>query len=86
MSWSLSTLLVADANTALGTKAIGPVSAELNIGLRQRPVRHEQPDAENGLCEDIQDGVGDDLGIDRSPARTVGDTPNADDRLVTQVA
>ena len=45
---------------------------------------HEQPGAEDGLSQDIENGVGDDLAIDRHPARTVANGPDAGPVSVSQ--
>ena len=41
-------------------------------------MRHEQPGAEDGLRQDVQNGVGDDLAIDRHTAGTITNGPDAD--------
>ena len=37
----------------------------------------EEPEAEDGLGENVKNGIGNDLGVDINLARAVGDTPDA---------
>lgn len=37
----------------------------------------EEPESENGLGKDIEDGVCNDLGVNVDVARSIGDTPDA---------
>lgn len=76
-SRSSTVLVVADADGALGAGAVGPPAADVNVGLRHVGVGEEQPEAEDGLGEHVEDGVCDDLGIDAGNAGAVGNTPNA---------
>lgn len=62
---------------------MSPVAAELDIGLGDLAVGNEQPKAEDGLGEDIENGVEDDLGVDADLASTVGDTPYTEVSLAT---
>jgi hypothetical protein len=39
-------------------------------------VGDEEPDAENGLGEDVENSVGDNLGVDRHLTGSIGDTPD----------
>lgn len=70
-------VVIADTDAALGVEAVGPEAANVDVGLLHVHVGEEEPDAEDGLGEDIENSVGNDLGIDRGLARAVGDTPNA---------
>lgn len=36
----------------------------------------QEPEAEDGLGEDVEDGVGDDLGVDTNVAGAIGNTPD----------
>jgi hypothetical protein len=62
---------------------VSPVAAELDIGLGDLAVGNEQPEAEDRLGEDIENGVKDDLGVDADLAGTIGDTPDTDISLAT---
>lgn len=73
----LGTLVVPDADPPLGAEPVGPVPAEVDVGLADGPVRAQQPGAEDGLGQDVEHGVGDDLGVDRGAAGAVGDAPDA---------
>jgi len=44
--------------------------------LRHRIVSEQEPEAKDGLGENVKDGVCDDLGIDANVARTIGNTPD----------
>ena len=45
-------------------------------------VREEEPESEDGLGEDIEDGVADDLAVDTDVSGSIGNTPDASDMLV----
>jgi len=44
---------------------------------RHSVVSEEEPEAEDGLGEDVEDGVRDDLSIDIGNASSIGNTPDA---------
>lgn len=78
MSGTLRTLVViTNADGTLAAQALRPETADLDVGLRHADVREQEPSAEDGLREDIEDGVGDDLLVDVHVAGAVGDTPDA---------
>lgn len=73
----LSTIIVVtDADGALAAKTLGPESVEVHVGLRHVGVGEEEPQAEDWLGEDVEDGVGNDLGINAGNAGAVGNTPD----------
>ena len=45
--------------------------------LRHGVVGEEEPEAKDGLGEDVKDGIGDDLSVDVDVAGSVSDTPDA---------
>ena len=45
---------------------------------RQAIVGEEQPEAEDGLGKNVKDGVGNNLSIDARNARSISNTPDAD--------
>lgn len=61
----LSTIIVTKTDGTLATQSIRPESTEVNVGLSDLGMGQEQPDAEDGLGEDVQNGVGDNLSINR---------------------
>lgn len=59
MTWMhLRTLVViTDADGALAAQTLRPKAADLDVGLRHADVGEEKPGAEDGLREDVQDGL-----------------------------
>jgi hypothetical protein len=80
----LSTIVLTNTDSTLAAEAVGPEAVKLNIALAHVGVGNKEPGAEDGLCEDIENSVGDDLSIDASLARTVGNTPDTRKALVTR--
>jgi len=73
----LRSLIIADADAALASsKALRPPSSHIDVCLGELPVCHEQPEAKDGLGEDIEDGVCDNLGINTRATGTIGNTPD----------
>ena len=72
----LGTLVVPNADTALGAETLRPVASNLDIGFGDLPVRNEQPEAKDGLGQDIEYSIGDYLRINGSAAGAIGDTPD----------
>jgi hypothetical protein len=72
----LSTIVINETDGALATKAVGPETAKVYVGLGHLRVGDEEPDAKNGLGEDVENSVRDDLGVDRHLTGPVGDTPD----------
>jgi hypothetical protein len=80
----LSTIVLTNTDSTLAAEAVGPEAVKLNIALAHVGVGNKEPGAEDGLSEDIENSVGDDLSIDASLARTVGNTPDTRKALVTR--
>lgn len=78
----LSTLLVVTNTDGALTEAVGPVATNLCGDLGHGLVRDEEPCAEDDLGHDIEDSVGNDLGVNGDLASTVGDTPDTARELV----
>ena len=72
----LSTLLIVTNTYGALTKAVGPVATNVGADLRDALVRDEEPCAKDNLGHDIEDSVGNDLGVNRDLASTIGDTPD----------
>lgn len=79
-------LVVTNADGALVAEALGPEAIELDVGLGHVGVGEKEPEAEDDLGEDVEDGVGDDFSVDRGDARAVGDTPDAGSLLVLRLS
>lgn len=75
-------VIVTDADGALLAEALAPEATELDVGLGDALVGEEEPGAEDGLGEDVEDGVGDDLLVNVHVAGAVGDAPDAGESLV----
>lgn len=76
MSMHLSTVIVAEAESALTVETVSPEATEVNIGLAELGVSDEQPSTEDRLSKNIKDGVGDDLAVDTDTTGTVSKAPN----------
>lgn len=72
----LRTIIVLDADAALAAEALAPEAGDVDVGLRDAGVGDEQPQAEDGLGEDVEDGVGDDLAVDTDGAGAVSKAPD----------
>lgn len=62
---------------------MGPETAEVNVGLWHVLVSQEEPKTEDWLGKDIEDSVGDNLGIDGCAARPISNTPDAKDDFIS---
>ena len=51
--------------------------ARENLRRRNAFVRHQQPEAEDGLGQNIEDGISDNLAVNRDVSGTVTDGPDA---------
>lgn len=77
LGWHLGTLVVvANADSALAAQTVGPEAAKLDVSLGHSPMLNQKPDAEDGLSEDVEDCVSDDLATDVNMAATISDTPD----------
>lgn len=73
----LSTLIViSNTELTLTGKTICPVSAKFDIRLRHVDVSKQQPGTEDWLGQNVQNGIGNDLGINTGFAGSVGNTPD----------
>lgn len=71
-----SSAVILEADSTLTAKTVGPEATELNVGLGHVGVGEEKPQTEDGLGEDVKDGVGNNLGVNRELARAIGDAPD----------
>lgn len=69
-------LIIANADAALVGKTRRPPSTDIEVGLGDLSVGAEENGSKDGLGEDVEDGVGDDLGADADLASSVGNAPN----------
>lgn len=72
----LSTVIVAKADRALASKAVSPEAAKFNVGLWDVGVGQEKPDTEDGLSQNVKNGVGNDLSVNGKVSGAVGNTPD----------
>ena len=67
--------------TSRGLSDMIPVRAsQTNLRGRDAVVGQEKPEAEDWLGQDVQDGIGDDLSVDRHVAGSISDGPDASER------
>lgn len=59
----LSTVVISKANRALASEAVSPEASKLNVGLGNVGVGQEEPNTEDGLGQNVQNSVGDDLSV-----------------------
>lgn len=69
-------VVVTNADGALVAETLAPEATDLNVGLGDALVGEEEPGTEDGLGEDVKDGVGDDLLVNGSVAGAVSNTPD----------
>lgn len=73
----LSTLVViTDTDGTLSASTVGPVATNLGCGLAVLAGGGDDPETENSLGEDIEDGVDDDLGTDLHLPGATSSTPD----------
>ena len=72
----LSTVVVVKAEGTLTVQTVGPEATDLNLALAKLSVGEQQPGAEDGLGQDVEDGVGNDLAINTNTAGAVGKSPD----------
>jgi len=58
---------------------MGPEAVDVQACLRNAIVSEQEPEAKDRLSEDVEDSIGDDLGVDTNGAGSDSDTP--DDRV-----
>ena len=69
-------VVVTNADGALVAETLAPEATDLNVGLGDALVGEKEPGTEDGLGEDVKDGVGNDLLVDGGSAGAVSDTPD----------
>ena len=74
----MALFLVTDADAALGAETLRPVTSQVNVRLGDIAVADEQPKTKNGLGEDVQHKVDDDLGVDIRLAGKRCDAPDTE--------
>ena len=75
----LGTIVITKAKGALAVDAVGPESSQINIGLWDPGVGEEQPNTKDGFGQEVEHGIGDDFGVDRNLASTLGECPDTRD-------
>jgi hypothetical protein len=71
-------VVVTNADGALVAETLTPEATDLNVGLGDALVGEEEPCTEDGLGEDVKDGVGNDLLVNVHVAGAIGDTPDTE--------
>lgn len=71
-----SILVIANADGALSTSTVGPVTSNLGSSVAVLSRSSDDPEAENSLGEDVEDGVDDDLGTDLDLPSATSGTPD----------
>jgi hypothetical protein len=74
-------VVVTDADGALVAETLAPEATDLNVGLGDALVGEEEPCTEDGLGEDVEDGVGNDLLVNVHVAGAISDTPDTRNRV-----
>jgi len=77
-----SLIVVADTDGTLSAGTVGPVATNLGCGFAVLASSGDDPEAENSLGQDIEDGVDDDLGTDLDLPGATSSTPDAVTLLV----
>ena len=74
-------VVVTNADGALVAETLAPEATDLNVGLGDALVGEEEPGTEDGLGEDVKDGVGDDLLVNGGGAGAISDTPDTENSV-----
>ena len=69
--------IVIKAESALAANAVRPESTQIQASLRHFCMGEQEPETEDWFSKDIQNGVGDDLRVNRNLPSTICDSPNA---------
>ena len=69
-------VILTNTDSTLAADTVGPEAAELDLSLGHALVGEEQPCTEDGLGEQIEDSVGNDLLVNGHLARAIGNTPD----------
>lgn len=69
-------VLLANADSTLSSEAMRPVAAKVDVGLGHGTMAKQQPEAKDGLRQEVENGVDHDLGINARLARTISHSPN----------
>ena len=72
----LGTVVLTDADSTITVETVGPEAVELSVALTHVGVDNEEPGTEDGLGENVENGVDNDLSINADLAGTVGNTPD----------
>ena len=75
-------IIITNADLTLALETFRPETANLDISLRHTHVGEQEPCTKDRLGKNVEDGVGNDLIIDGSNARTIGNAPDATILLV----
>ena len=69
----LSTLIIIDADRTLAVKAVSPETLNRS---RILSMSDQEPEAKDRLSQDVENGIGDDLSVNRPFASSVSNTPD----------
>ena len=69
----LGTLVVINSDTTLVAETVGPETLD---GGSILGVREQEPESEDGLGQDVEDGISDDLSVDRPNTSSISNTPD----------
>lgn len=83
MAWGRLIVIFTNTNAALSRETVGPPAANLNVRLRDAAVAKQKPQTKDGLGQNVENGVGQNLTINTSLARTIGKTPHTRSELVS---
>lgn len=81
-TYSLRTVILAEADSTFPVEAVGPESGKLNIALAKVLVGDQEPGTKDTLGQNVEDGVGNDLTVNTNLTSTVGKTPDTSCLLV----
>lgn len=73
----LSFIVITNSDAALCAEAIGPESLQGWGGAGHAVVGEQEPEAEDWLGKNIENGVANNLSIETNKSATIGNTPNA---------
>lgn len=78
-------VIVTNTDGTLATETLRPESTNVNVGLWDARVGEQEPCTEDGLGQDVEDGVGDDLLVNVKVAGSVSNAPDAAELSVSKL-
>ena len=69
-------VVITDADGSLAAETVSPETTKVDLSLGNSSVGVQEPGTEDGLGEDVEDGIGDNFLVNIGNASTISDTPD----------